>query len=104
MRSNTKGIIIGSAGAVLLSLVSSTLYDFIKGNDLFATVYRVFLSTYHVFVKKISGVEIPLWILLLIALAVLAAVLLITQKLSERNKKQKRAVRYRLVRQPNKRG
>jgi hypothetical protein len=104
MRSNTKGIIIGSIGAVFLSLVSSTLYDFIKGNDLFATVYRFLVSSYHLLVKKIAGIDVPVWVLLLIALAILTAALLIIQKLSERNKKQQRTVRYRLVRQPNKRG
>ena len=102
MRSNVKGVIIGSTGAVVLSVVGAAVYDFIKGNDIFATFGKFTVSLARLLVKRIAGSSFPVWLLLLILLAVVVAALMILRRQAEK-KRRKKIVRYRLVRQPQKR-
>jgi chromate transport protein ChrA len=103
MRNNIKGVIIGSAGAVFLSVVGAAVYDFIKGNDVFATFGKFVVSLVRLMAKKIAGSSFPVWLMLLILLAVVVATVTIIQRKAEK-KRRKKVVRYRLVRQPQKKG
>ena len=102
MRKNIKGVIIGSAGAVFLSVVGAAVYDFIRGNDIFATLIQFILSFIKLMAGKIAGFNFPVWLLLLIVLVAVVIIVTLIQRLSEK-RRRKKAVRYRLVRQPQKR-
>ena len=88
MHNSIKGVIAGSAGAVLLSVIGAAVYDFIKGNDLFATLVQFLASFVTLMVKKIHGINFPVWLLLLILLTIVVTVITLIQRQSEQKHKK----------------
>lgn len=84
------GVLIGCVGAMFLSIMSAAVYDYLKGNNLFATLVNFLVSVFKLLVKKIHGLNTPVWALLLILLVVIVIILILSKRSKNRNRKRTR--------------
>jgi hypothetical protein len=95
MHNSIKGAIAGSAGAVFVSIIGAAVYDFIKGNDLFATLVQFLASFVKLMVRKIYGINVPVWLLLLILLTIIVTGITVIQRRSEQKQMRKKPAKNR---------